>query len=34
MMLRARFLMERVAASDPRKPADFKAPFEDLFIDK
>jgi aminoglycoside phosphotransferase len=33
MMARARFLMERVVASDPRKPQDFTATIKDLFID-
>ncbi len=33
MMARARFLLERVAASDSDKPEDFTAPIEDLFID-
>lgn len=33
MMARARYLMERVVASDPQKPQDFIAPIKDLFID-
>jgi len=33
MMARARYLMERVVASDPQKPHEFTAPIKDLFID-